>query len=48
MTYDDLRTATGNAMRDERLRQAALGRHARRLRAEARARLREERRGRRA
>lgn len=41
MTYDDLRSATAHALRDERLRQAELGRHVRRQRAEARARRRE-------
>lgn len=44
MTYDDLRTATAHAMRDERLQHAERAREARRLRAEARARRREERR----
>ncbi|MGW5878270.1 hypothetical protein ACWFMI_17160 [Nocardiopsis terrae] len=38
MTYNDLRSVTATALRDERLRQAELGRRARRLRAEARAR----------
>ena len=40
MSYDDLRLATANALSDERLRQAELSRRARRLRSEARARLR--------
>lgn len=46
MTYDDLRTATAHAMRDERLQQAERMRELRRLRAEARARRHEERRAR--
>lgn len=44
MIYDDLRTATATAMRDERLQHAERMREVRRLRVEARARRREDRR----
>ncbi|WP_017590885.1 hypothetical protein [Nocardiopsis ganjiahuensis] len=43
MSFDDLRSATAQALHDERLRQAELSRHARRQRAEERSRHRENR-----